>query len=325
MPCPAQIITDGSLGPAVELTGENVNIGEELGKRAGNNLFHSFQDFNINIGQSATFTGDATIERVISRVTGGNVSNIDGLLRSTIPNADFFLVNPAGVMFGPNTTIDISGSFSVSTADFLRFGDDNQFFSQPLENEVLSTEAPTAYGFLGADIVTITFDQSQITVNKNATISVIGGDIDASASLLKAPAGSINIVSVDSEGEAEIRSSEVGPRDLVIQSFSDLDHISLTNGSEINVNGEGGGSVTIRGENLTLAASSIISTTTGSRLGKNIDIELTGSLEILSGAGIVSLTESTGDAGNIRISGKIHSGQLTGNCSNRNSSLNRVG
>ena len=84
---------------------------------------------------------------------------------------------------------------------------------------MLSTEAPTAYGFLGADIGTITFDQSQIAVNEDKTISVIGGDIDASASRLEAPAGSINIVSVGSEGEAEIRSSESESIEFDVDSF----------------------------------------------------------------------------------------------------------
>ena len=298
----AQISTDGSLGPAVNLTGPNYTIGQDLGKRAGNNLFHSFQDFNINTGESATFTADAAIQRVISRVTGGNISNIDGLLRSTIPNADFFLVNPAGVMFGPNTAIDINGSFSVSTADFLRFGDDNQFFSQPLENEVLSTEAPIAYGFLGAEIGDITFDQSQLAVKEGESISVVGGDIDASGSRQEASAGNINIVSVESEGEVMINNSESGLARFDIGAFMKFGKISLTDGSEINVDGEGGGAVTILGENLTLDESAITSTTTGENSGENMDIELTGSLTLLRGATILSSTEGTGDGGNISIS-----------------------
>ena len=300
--CHAQIITDGTVGPTIELTGENVTIDVDLGKRAGNNLFHSFQDFNINTGQSATFTGDAAIERVISRVTGGNISNIDGLLKSEILNADFFLVNPAGVMFGPNATIDTNGSFSVSTADYLRLGENDQFFSQPIENEVFSIEPPTAYGFLAADIGTITFDQSQIGVNEGETMSVIGGGIDASASHLEAPAGAIDIVSVDSEGEAQITSSESGLIEFDIESFTDLGDIHFNLETEINVDGEGSGAVIIRGENMTLDESSIIATTTGSTSGKNIDITLTGSLNLLRGATILSSTESTGDGGNIIIS-----------------------
>ena len=132
----AQISTDGSLGaPAQVLNGPGFTIGQDFGKRAGNNLFHSFQEFNIKFGESVTFTGDADLQRVISRVTIGHDSNINGLLKSTIPNADFFLINPAGVVFAPIATINPCGAFLVPTADYLKFEVDETFYLQPLEND----------------------------------------------------------------------------------------------------------------------------------------------------------------------------------------------
>ena len=84
----AQIVTDGSVGPQTTLNELDVVVGEALGTRSGNNLFHSFQTFNINSGGSATFTGASDINNVISRVTGGEISNIQGILRSEVGSAD---------------------------------------------------------------------------------------------------------------------------------------------------------------------------------------------------------------------------------------------
>jgi filamentous hemagglutinin family protein len=112
-PVQAQIVTDGSVGPKVSLTGGRIEIGANLGTRTGDNLFHSFETFGIATGQTATFTGPGDIRNVISRVTGGEVSNIDGTLRSTVGQANLYFLNPAGVIFGPNARLDMPGSFHV--------------------------------------------------------------------------------------------------------------------------------------------------------------------------------------------------------------------
>src|SRR3954447_4635280 len=126
-PVRAQIITDGSVGPKVSLSGSQVDIGADLGTRSGANLFHSFEKFGIATGQTATFTGPGTVRNVISRVTGGEISNIDGTLRSTVGQADLYFLNPAGVIFGPNARLDVPGSLHVSTAHELRFADGVSF------------------------------------------------------------------------------------------------------------------------------------------------------------------------------------------------------
>jgi filamentous hemagglutinin family protein len=70
-----------------------------------------------------TFTGPDSVKNVIGRVTGGEPSSIDGTLASTIPDADLYLLNPAGILFSPNARLDVKGSFHASTADELRLGD----------------------------------------------------------------------------------------------------------------------------------------------------------------------------------------------------------
>jgi hypothetical protein len=79
-----KIVTDGTVGLKVSLSGGEIKIGADLGARRGDNLFHSFEKFGIAIGQTATFTGSGDIKNVISRVTGGEISNIDGRLTSTV-------------------------------------------------------------------------------------------------------------------------------------------------------------------------------------------------------------------------------------------------
>jgi filamentous hemagglutinin family protein len=116
----AQITLDGSLGPGGPLTGPNYRIGTELGQIRGSHLFHSFGQFNVPTNGSATFRGPAAIENIVGRVTGGQVSSIDGVLRSEIAGANLYLLNPSGVLFGPNARLDVRGSFHVSTADYLR-------------------------------------------------------------------------------------------------------------------------------------------------------------------------------------------------------------
>jgi len=82
-PLSAEVATDGSLGAKMNLPGPDFQIESKLGQQHGGNLFHSFQDFNLQSHESATFFGPNNVQNIISRVTGGNPSSIDGTLRST--------------------------------------------------------------------------------------------------------------------------------------------------------------------------------------------------------------------------------------------------
>ncbi|MCP4108648.1 MAG: filamentous hemagglutinin N-terminal domain-containing protein [Desulfobacteraceae bacterium] len=195
-PAYAQVNLDGTIGTAgkLKLPGPDYQIEADYGKIAGKNLFHSFETFNINTGESAIFKGEAglDINNIISRVTGGDASWIDGKLYSEISNADMYLLNPAGVMFGPNASLDLGGSFHVSTADYLGMGNNERFYSMPHENNVLSTATPTAFGFLDNDVAPVSIEgrgeilkeewdednPTGLNVSEGNTISVIGGNIE---------------------------------------------------------------------------------------------------------------------------------------------------
>ncbi|MER3590226.1 MAG: hypothetical protein C4322_22810, partial [Mastigocladus sp. ERB_26_1] len=121
----AQVSSDGTLSTTVTSPdGSNFTI--ENGDRTGGNLFHSFSQFSVPTGGSAVFQNPVDVQNIISRVTGGAISNIDGLIR-TQGSANLFLLNPAGIFFGPNASLNIGGSFFATTANSLLFGDGVEF------------------------------------------------------------------------------------------------------------------------------------------------------------------------------------------------------
>lgn len=129
----------------------NFLIPQSLGALVGNNLFHSFSTFNIDSGQSATFTTTTpSIGNVISRVTGGNPSEINGQLKLTSASGapNFFFINPAGVAFGAGGSVDMPGAFYVSTADYVKFVNGDKFYADLSRTSALSSAAPEAFGFL---------------------------------------------------------------------------------------------------------------------------------------------------------------------------------
>ena len=123
----AQVTLDGTLGRSGALSGPEYAITADLGQQVGGNLFHSFETFTIQRGESATFSGPASVSHILGRVTGGQVSRIDGVVRSTIPGASLYLLNPAGVLFGENARLDVPGSVHTTTADYVRLSDGGRF------------------------------------------------------------------------------------------------------------------------------------------------------------------------------------------------------
>ncbi len=160
-PVGAQVVTDGTMGPAVVLGGPDVTVGADLGQTRGGNLFHSFQRFNVATGGRVAFTGPGGIRNVIGRVTGGERSAIDGILASEIEGADLYLINPAGILFGPNAQIDVKGSFHASTADQLNFADGAVFSALDTAGSTLTVAEPQSFGFLGANVGRIELQRQQ--------------------------------------------------------------------------------------------------------------------------------------------------------------------
>ncbi len=334
----AEVTLDGTLGPSGPLAGPNYMISDDLGQVRGSNLFHSFGDFTINTGESATFTGPNSVENILGRVTGGNASWIDGRLSSQIPGANLFLMNPSGLMFGPNASLDVSGSFHATTADYLGLADGSRFDANAPANNILTTAPPAAFGFLRDNPAPITVDKTteeiSLEVPNGETLSLVAGDIQIRGARqgenLSAPSGQINLISVASPGKAVDETPETLDA-FELQSFDSLGSIELSQ-AEVTTFADPGGTIYIRGGKLSLEESVVSATSTGDidHPGIGADIVVTGDMTLTSkeddtfvftqalGAGnggdiriqagsmqltggIVSLTDGSGNAGDIEI------------------------
>src|SRR5690348_9691898 len=173
----AQNITvDGTLTPAQTLAGPNYSITANLGKQVGGNLFHSFGIFGLTQGESANFSGPTNVTNVIGRVTGGTASSIDGAINSSIGGANVYLINPAGMVFGPNATVNVAGAFHASTADYLRLSDGAKFQATNPSGSTLTAAPPAAFGFLTASPPALTVNGSQLGP-VTGTLGMVGGPV----------------------------------------------------------------------------------------------------------------------------------------------------
>ncbi len=257
-PAKAQIADDGTLSTAVTSPdGSNFTI--ENGDRRGGNLFHSFREFSVPTGGSAFFNNAADIENIINRVTGGSVSSIDGLIRANCC-ANVFLLNPAGIIFGPNASLNIGGSFYGSTADSLVFPEGEFSATDTQAPPLLTINAPIGLNFRDnpGDIRVSPDNTGQsfanLTVGQGQNISLIGGNVNIDRGLIFAPGGRVNLGGLSVAGEVKINSDG----SLTFPNGIARADVSLTNGTYVNVTSNNGGAVTVNARNIEILSGSII-------------------------------------------------------------------
>jgi filamentous hemagglutinin family protein len=254
-PTLAEVVLDGTLGPAIELDGPDFDIAAELGQQHGGNLFHSFKWFNLDKEETATFSGPNTVENIIGRVTGGK-SFVDGKLRSKISQADLYLINPDGFIFGQNATLDLQGSLHISTASQLRLGETGRFETRHPQNSLLVSAPPSAFGFLNSKPASIEIRGSKLATQDGQTLSILGGQLDINGGRLTAVSGRINLAAVLEANQLKSTSSG-----LVVDANAQLGQITLKNNASINVGKLGAGDIYIRGGHFFLDNSKIIANT----------------------------------------------------------------
>lgn len=292
----ADAYTDGSVGPATHLSGE-MRIGAELGTMRGANLYHSFQTFDVNTGESATFTGPNSIQHVISRVTGGKNSYIDGALRSEVGQADVYLINPAGVVMGPNAMVDVPGAFHVSTADELRFADGKVYSASDPGRSTLTMASPEAFGFLASRPASITLDGAQLALNPGQNATLTAGNIDINGTpeqpaVIFAESGNIRLEAVGNT-ESSVLISQ--PSDSPGTGQLKLDY------AQIDTSGDGGGSIALRAGHATLSDSWLIAENQGpTDASGGIDLRLQELLQ-LNRTYVYADTAASGAAGNVGV------------------------
>ncbi|AFY89180.1 filamentous hemagglutinin N-terminal domain-containing protein [Chroococcidiopsis thermalis] len=317
----AQITPDTTLGnenSTVTSTGTVDSING--GATRGANLFHSFEEFNVESGRAAYFNNPAGIENILTRVTGGNPSNILGTLGVAGGNANLFLINPNGIIFGANARLDVSGSFVGTTASGIGLANGDTFSAnpgEPLPNQLLNVN-PNAFFFnqinAGAIVNRSTADSRGLEVPQGKSLLLVGGDVNLEGGRLSAPGGEVELAGVANTGAVGLSNNG---SDLGLSFPTELQRadVSLSNRARVNVSATGGGSIAIFAQNLDISAGSSLVAGVGTGLGSvdtqagNIKIDATDTVAISgtsstdSSSGISNVVSAgaTGSAGNIEI------------------------
>ncbi|MBP0022086.1 MAG: DUF4347 domain-containing protein, partial [Cyanobacteria bacterium SBLK] len=204
---------DGT-GTAISLQGDRFDI--TGGTTSGNNLFHSFQEFGISAEEIANFVSQQNIQNILGRVVGGNPSIIEGLIQVTGGNSNLYLMNPAGMVFGENASLNVPGDFTVTTATGIGFGNDRWFNAFGANNYSELQGIPFQLAFDNTQPAAI-LNQGNLSVNPGQSLTLMGGTV-ANAGSIEAIEGTITLAAVPGSSliriqqEGSLLSLEVAPK-----------------------------------------------------------------------------------------------------------------
>ena len=199
----AQSITSASdgTGTTVSQTGNQYDITGGALSGDGANLFHSFEQFGLTATEVANIMADPAIQNILGRVKGGNASIIDGLLRVSGGNANLFLLNPAGILFGPNARLDLTGAFTATTATGIGF--EETWLSAFGANDYAALVGnPSSFAF-ALDQPGIILNAGDLVVSPSQTLTLVGGSV-INTGTLTAPGGQITVASVPGQSRVRI-------------------------------------------------------------------------------------------------------------------------
>ncbi|NEO05939.1 MAG: filamentous hemagglutinin N-terminal domain-containing protein [Moorea sp. SIO3I8] len=299
-----QITPDNTLGKVSSVVTPNVTINGALadliegGAIRDSNLFHSFSDFNVAEFGRVYFANPAGVANILSRVTGTNVSNILGTL-GVLGNANLFLINPNGIVFGSNSRLDLGGSFFGSTADSILFDDGTVFSAKnPNDKPLLTINIPSGLQY-GSNPGSITNQSSLFLVPNGQTLGLIGGEVTIPGGLIAALDGRIELGSV---GNGVVNLTPTDTSFVLdysaVPAFQD---ISLSDGAFVITSGESGGSIQVQGANVSLRDRSFVfANTEGSGSGGGIVVDAS-QLSLEDGSIIGANVSGSGQGGDLTV------------------------
>ncbi|MGC1306297.1 MAG: filamentous hemagglutinin N-terminal domain-containing protein [Phormidesmis sp.] len=304
----AQVIEDTTLGSeqsVVNLTTQNGATTYRItgGATRGANLFHSFDQFSVMADDTALFANSIAIENTIGRVTGLQVSTLDGKLQSA-GSANLFLINPAGIVIGPNASLDIGGSFLASTGEGLRFANGVVYDTRAAQSPPLLTISAPIGLVIGEGVgdLSVTGGSASpgLAVPDGQTLALVGNDVSLTGAQLTAAGGRIEIASVKETNEPTLMPFSLGFA-IDFDEVSDFGNIQILDQSIIDTSGTGGGTIRLHGQKITLTdQSALISDTLGNLNGQTIQI-VADSLSLREASFIGAATLGSGDGSSIDI------------------------
>jgi filamentous hemagglutinin family protein len=270
----AQIQPDQSLPNPTQININGRQITIDGGTNRGANLFHSFSNFSVLTEQNAYFNNSNFIQNILVRVSGASSSNIFGSL-TTNGSANFFLLNPNGIIFGPKAQLNVGGSFVATTAHQIEFSDGTYFVATSgKSSDVLSSNIPVGLRFSGkSNPITVMGEGNNILafnylpiirnskdqglqVKPNNTLALIGGDVFFRGGIASANTGSIELGGVE-QGQVVVKTSAQG-LSFDYDRVSKFGSVSLTGASLIDASGSGSGSIRVVGDNVSLRDGSLL-------------------------------------------------------------------
>lgn len=322
----AQIQNDVTLGSESSIITPNPINGQPIdqidgGAVRGTNLFHSFEQFSVSAGRTVYFNNAIDIQNIISRVSGNSISNIDGILRAN-GTANVFLINPNGIVFGPNASLNIGGSFVASTASSLNFADGTKFSAtSPQTTPLLTLSVPIGLQF-GATAAPIR-NQSQaapdgavnifrqgvgLQVQQGKTLALIGGDITLEGGNITAQDGRVELGSIAPNSLVSLSSTNQGWALGYegVQNFQNIELIQLNKiRSIVDAHGEGGGNIHVQGRLVRVAGSllTVVDPSGGQSVG-DLTVNASESVLVEQDARLLVQNFSTGNFGNINVTTK---------------------
>ncbi|WP_013323604.1 filamentous hemagglutinin N-terminal domain-containing protein [Gloeothece verrucosa] len=325
-----QIVPDTTLSNPTVVTVNGNRQEITGGTTVGNNLFHSFQQFSVPTNIEAAFNNNLNVVNIFSRVTGHSISTIDGIIKAN-GTANLFLINPNGILFGPNASLNIGGAFVASTANSIQWANNQEFSAVNPQDapSLLTLNVPMGlqYGSNPGKIVVqgmgnnleLNLDNFEIIrnfrpvgleVNPGQSLILAGGDIELQGGNITSQGGQIALTSVRNGQVGVINNN--GTIKLSAPATSiEYGNIQLTGAASIDVSGNRGGDIDILGQNLILSDGSIIlADTLGSYIGGNVTIKTHESLQvqgisptgsIFSGIFTDVASNATGKGGNLTL------------------------